>query len=130
VNLLPVLENAATRTRNSALAGVFGQSVTITDGDWVLHQSPVEGNKPLYWHGTGLSRFMAVKLGSVVDGRREAIAPERSMPTWLSDKRADPNELANLAETRPDKLKEMQAALKQTRLGINAPKEQVARLGL
>ncbi|MGB2821790.1 MAG: sulfatase, partial [Phycisphaerae bacterium] len=58
VSLLPVLGDAGSATRDFAIAGQFGRSVTITDGRWVLHQSPVEGNQPLYWYDFCLAKFL------------------------------------------------------------------------
>ena len=62
---------------------------------------------------------------------RKVIA-ERSWPTptWLSDKQSDPNELVNLADDQPEKLREMQRKLKQTLIDLKAPAEQIDRLGL
>ena len=131
INLLPVVEDATTPTREVALAGMFGKSVTLTDGKWVLHQSPLPENQPLYWHGYHLARFLPYNLGPFVDGCRPVIdCPSWPTPTWLSDKREDPNELVNLAEAQPDKLNEMQQKLKQTLIDLKAPVEQVQRLGL
>ena len=71
VNLLQVLEDQNATTRDYALYGQFGKSVSITDGEWVLHQSPVEDNQPLNWYGTCLSKFMDYDLDAYVDGRRQ-----------------------------------------------------------
>ena len=70
------------------------------------------------------------QLGPYIDGRREATSLSWPTPTWLSDKRSDPNELVNLAGSCPDKLLEMQQILKQTLQELNAPPEQYQRLGL
>lgn len=51
-------------------------------------------------------------------------------PTWLSDRQSDPNELVNLAEQRPDKLRQRQQLLKRTLIDLDAPVEQLRRLGL
>jgi len=131
ISLLPALASADAATRRYAIAGQFGKSVTITDGEWILHQSPAAGNQPLFWYGYHLSRFMPIQLGQYCDGRRAVVGYESwPCPTWLSDKRSDPNELRNLAEARPDKLAEMQRAVRQTLAAIGAPKEQLVRLGL
>jgi arylsulfatase A-like enzyme len=136
VNLLPVLETPATGpdaalTRDYALYGQFGKSVSITDGEWVLHQSPVAGNQPLYWYGYCLSKFMDYTLGAYSAGRRPVIdCPTWPEATWLSHKPSDMNELINLAQTRPEVLRDMQRALKETLHQVNAPEEQVIRLGL
>ncbi len=131
VNLLPVIQDAGAETRDHALAGMFGKSVTITDGHWVLHQSPVEDNQPLYWYDYCLAKFIQYDLGPVRDNCRRQVRtaswPER---TWLSNRDDDPNELVNLAGSNPDKLREMQQTLKAELIRLRAPSEQIERLGL
>jgi len=131
VNLLPVLENPDAPTRDWALNGVFGKSVSITDGEWILHQSPQENNQPLYWYDYCWSRFMpGIELGEYQDGRRTAITESWPTETWLSNKTEDFNELENLTEKQPKKLQEMQCVLKQQLQQIDAPPEQLVRLGI
>lgn len=149
VNLLPALADPRAATRGYAISGVFGTSVSITDGEWVLHQSPVPDNQPLYWYGYCLAKFLEYELGPYADGRRpvykvpieepnklgrrdEDLSQYKSWPepTWLSDKRRDMNELINLAPQAPDRLREMQQALKHTLAELDAPAEQSTRLGL
>ncbi len=132
VSLLPAIADPAAPTRELALAGQFGKSVTVTDGRWVLHQSPVEGNRPLNWYGHCLAKFLPVPLGPYAAGRRAVGGdyPSWPTPTWLSDKGADPNELTNLADAEPGRLAEMQAALAGALLTADAPPEQLTRLGL
>ncbi|MFC6723531.1 hypothetical protein ACFQE1_03825, partial [Halobium palmae] len=131
-SLMPVLEDADADHCDYAIAGQFGMSTTITDGEWILHQSPVEGNEPLYWYGHHESKapFMPYDLGPYEDGRREVDVESWAAPAWLSDKRDDPNELVNLADERPDKLREMQVALRETLVDLDAPDEQLDRLGV
>ncbi len=128
-NLLPSLANPGAFTRTYALSGVFGKSVSITDGRWVLHQSPGAENQPLYWHSPYLAKFAQYDLGPYQNGRRVAQTPSWPDPTWLSDTRTDPNELENLAETRPDVLQMMQQALSAKLLEVGAPPEQRERHG-
>jgi len=134
VSLLPVLQDERAHTRDFAIAGQFGMSTTITDGRWVLHQSPPDpsdaGNQPLDWHGHPLSRFMGYPLGAYVDGKRPARAKCWDTPTWLSDKHADPNELANTADAQPGQLARMRDALRDTLQQLGAPGTQAQRLGL
>ncbi len=135
INLLPVLEEAHARTRDYALAGEYGRSVTLTDGRWILHQSPPDvsagGNQPLRWYGHRLSRYLPYELGPYEQGRRAVTNwPAWPTPTWLSDKERDPNELVNLAAQEPEKLKQMQAELVRTLEDLGAPPEQKIRLGL
>ena len=131
VNLLPVVEDPASHTRDYAICGQFGHSISITDGEWILHQSPGAGNQPLFWHGYNLAKFLPYLLGAFAGGRRPVIGyqpwPTR---TWLSDKRNDPNELVNLTEREPAKLRQMQDALRETLIQLQAPPEQLERLGL
>lgn len=130
IDLLPVLRDASAPTRHYAISGMFGRSVTITDGQWILHQSPVPDNKPLYWYGTSIAKFIPYDLGPYEQGRRAVDCTSWETPTWLSDKRADPNELLNLADSRPEMLEEMQRALADMLIRLDAPKEQLERLGL
>jgi arylsulfatase A-like enzyme len=131
MDLEPVLRDPDAEFRDYAISGLWGASVTITDGDWVLHQAPVEGNEPLYWYGiTGETRD---DLGpyDAEEGRRTADQPyPLDEGTWLSDRREDPNERVNLADARPEKRREMQRALRETLGDLGAPPEQVERLGV
>lgn len=131
MDLEPVLRDADTDVREYAISGLWGASVSITDGEWVLHQAPREGNQPLFWYGlTGETRE---ELGpyDADNGRREATMEyPLNTPTWLSDSRADPNELVNLADDRPEKLREMQHKLRETLVDLDAPDEQLDRLGI
>ena len=135
LDLLPVLLDAKAKTREFAVAGVFGHSVTIADGRWVLHQrQPEPSNTPLHWYSHHMARFIWYNLGPFEDGRREVTHKPHPGVTWLSDRKNDPNELRNLAEECPEELKRMQEALwsviistswvlplgdKKIRLGLN-----------
>ncbi len=135
INLLPILENEHAPTREYAICGQFGKSVSLTDGEWILHQSPVdsspEGNQPLYWYGLHTSRFLPDYTVGASDGTRRPCQCESwPTPTWLSNKQADPNELLNTASENPDKLSAMQAALITKLKTLHAPNEQFTRLGL
>jgi arylsulfatase A-like enzyme len=131
VDLLPVLEDSTAVTRDCALMGMFGKSVSITDGAWTLHQSPTAENQPLNWYGYHLARFIGYELGPYENGRR-AVVDGMSWPdpTSLHDKAADPNELVNLAWERPEQLARMQAKLRDELVRMQAPPEQRLRLGL
>ena len=131
IDLLPVLENAHAPTRACALMGMFGKSVTITDGNWTLHQSPVDNNEPLYWHGYHLARFISYELGPFENSRRlVSNCSSWAAPTSLHDKRSDPNELVNLAEREEDMLGSMQDRLRAELVRLSAPAWQLERLGL
>jgi arylsulfatase A-like enzyme len=134
-NLLPLLEDASAPGRDYAIAGRFGDSVTITDGRWVLHQQPVAGNTPLDWYSHHLPRFLHYDVGPYEclpndTGRRAVTYTPPPGDTWLSDRASDPNEMVNLAQDAPDELRRLQQALVREFARIGAPKEQLARLGL
>ena len=131
VDLHAPIMDASAPTRDVAIAGQFGKSVTLTDGEWTLHQSPVPENQPLYWYGHHLAKFLRYDLGPYENGRRAVIdCPSWPAPTWLSHRADDPNELVNLADTHPDRLLAMQRLLRQTLINLSAPPEQLTRLGL
>ncbi len=133
VNLLPVLKDASAPTRDFAISGYFGSSVSITDGDWTLHQTPVPDNQPLYWYSSYLPKFQTglnYRVGPFDGRRRPAQATPWPIPTWLADKRIDPTERHNVAGERPDQVRRLQQALKQVLIDLHAPEEQLERLGL
>jgi arylsulfatase A-like enzyme len=131
MDLEPVLADPEIDGREYAISGLYGASVTITDGDWVLHQAPVDGNQPLYWYGLTGERRENLGPYDAETGRREtSIVYPLQTPTWLSDTRTDPNEQENLAADRPEKLAEMQHALRNTLHDLDAPDEHVDRLGI
>jgi arylsulfatase A-like enzyme len=131
LDLGPVIADPETETREYAVSGVFGGSVTITDGEWVLHQAPAPDNEPLYWYGiTGTHRD---EVGDYADGRRPVKSDYTRTPateTWLSHLAEDPTGRVNRAADRPGKLREMQTALRDELGRLGAPGEQVERLGL
>jgi arylsulfatase A-like enzyme len=131
-DLEPVLRDPDAEFRDYAISGEWGHSVTITDGEWILHQAPEPGNEPLYWYG--LTGAMRDDLGPYDADRDRSRAdvdyPTEQLPTWLSDRREDPHERVNLADERPGKRRELQRALRETLERLDAPPEQLERLGI
>lgn len=135
VDLLPVLEDVSATPRDFAICGSFGESVTITDGRWVLHQQPVESNQPLHWYSHRLPRFINYDVGPYrcadgASGRRATVHRPNPGETWLSDHATDLNELSNLATSEPGELSRLESALARVLREIGAPVEQLRRLGL
>jgi arylsulfatase A-like enzyme len=131
INLLPVLADPAHPTRDYAIWGMFGESVSITDGRWVLHQQPAPGNAPLYWYSHRLPLFLRYEVGPYEpEGRRAVRRAPFPGETWLTDRANDPSEQINLATVRPAELQRMQEALCCVLDRIGAPVEQYTRLGL
>jgi arylsulfatase A-like enzyme len=128
IDLEPVIADPDAETREYAISGTFGGSVTITDGRWVLHQAPVEGNEPLYFHGIrGEHRD---NVGPYEDGRRPVDSTYDGKGTWLTDLEADPTGRENRADDHPEQLAAMRDALRETLDDVGAPEEQLHRLGL
>jgi arylsulfatase A-like enzyme len=131
IDLTRVLADGAEATRPYAISGTFGQSVSITDGRWTLHQPPVPDNGPLYWYDYCLAKFLYYDLGPYINGRREVRGcPVNDGEAWLSDRGADFSESQNLVGTHPEKLLEMRKILKDMLIRMDAPPEQLDRLGL
>ena len=139
ISLLPVVRDAAVPrsggSRDYAIVGQFGSSITITDGAWTLHQPP-DPDAPLYWYSSHRSRFyQGMELGPFIDGRRRVldVAPARdaeAYATWLTYRPNDPAELVNLADQLPEKLIELRAALRQKLIELQAPTELLTRFRL
>ncbi len=132
IDLLPVIQDPGAPTRDYAVAGMFGGSMTITDGRWVLHQPPGPDNQPLNWYGYHLARFIPYPLGDFADGCRPVGNHQSYMsgPLWLSDRQADPNELRNMAASHPGEVARLQEALRHELQRLEAPPEQLLRLDL
>lgn len=136
VDLLPTLSSAGEVTRSFAINGAFGDSVSITDGSWMLHVSPVTDNAPLYWYSHHQSLFMSYELGPYEclpgdRGRRLAHQVQANgFELWLSLLDEDPHEVTNAAERYPDQVKRLSNALIAEFDRIGAPEEQIDRLGL
>ena len=131
-DLEPVLRDPDAEFRDYAISGEWGHSVTITDGRWILHQAPDPGNEPLYWYGvTGAMRDDLRPYDAETDrSPADVDYPTGELPTWLSDRREDPTEQTNLADDRPEKRRKLQNALQDTLERLDAPPEQLERLGL
>lgn len=137
VDLLPVLASADAPTRDYAMNATFGESVSITDGAWMLHVPPVDGNAPLFWYSHRHSMFQPYELGPYEctgpdQGRRLVHHAGLTRPDewWLSDLRADPYEATNLAAERPEEVSRLAGALAAELARIGAPPEQLERLGI
>src|SRR5690606_9806619 len=134
-SLLPIVEDASSAGHEVAVCGVFGEGMTVTDGRWVLHVPPVDGNQPLYWYSHHLSRFFGHDLGSYEclpdgGGWRPAAHVPRERETWLSDLERDPYEYENVAADHPEQVRQLATTLRTRLEGIGAPPEQLERLRL
>ena len=126
INIIDVLKNPQSSTRDFAIAGQFGRSISITDGTWSLHQGP-DPNEPLFSYGFCEQHFYrGVQLGPYMSGRRlveHDPGPEDYLGNWLSNLEEDPTECENIADKFPTKVTELQHALANKLKELNAPNE-------
>jgi len=134
-SMVPIIEDASAPGHEIAICGVFGEGMTVTDGEWVLHVAPVEGNRPLYWYSHHLSRFIGHDLGPYAclpegGGRRPANHVPLERESWLSNLREDPYEQMNVSAAHPEQVRRLAGMLRERLMEIGAPSEQLERLGL
>jgi len=156
-SLVPLLEGTATSIREWALCGVWGREVHVADRTRTYAKAPVDGNRPLSmfsnrWSTMPVRVLPQLRLmrpdsrawldrppGSDVPVIRQPFDPSDDIPYWgrgrfrgdlLYDRVEADTEGAvrNLAGGSADK--EMQELLVEAMRSIEAPDEQLARLGL
>ena len=156
-SLVPLLSGAATSVREWAIGGVYGNWVQVTDGTRKYARAPVAENLPLsMWsnrwstmptHVKGLvelplpdERAVLDRMpGSAVPVIRQPFAAGDALPFWVSrgisrqhhlyDVAVDPDELENrVGESRMEA--EMTDLLREALRAVDAPAEQLERLGL
>jgi arylsulfatase A-like enzyme len=154
-SLVPLLEGTATAVREWALTGIWGREVQVTDGRITYARAPVEGNRPLSmwsnrWSTMPVSGAPELRLprpdrrarldampGSDVPVIRQPFGPDDPGPFWcwgrfagdqLFDLVDDPSQERNLAGG--PEAKEAIELLRTALSEVEAPDEQIARLGL
>ena len=154
VSLLPTLERDAPSPRDHVLTGIWGREVTYVDRDWRFTRSPSATNRPLSmfsnrWSTMPVHAFPDIRLprpdarayldrmpGSEVPVIRQPFAVGDAVPFWahdgryvgdqLFDRRDDPLERENRIDKRGAPLEALREALKS----LEAPEEQLERLGI
>ena len=154
-SLVPLLTGEGTATREVALAGVWGREVHVIDGTSKYARAPVGDNAPLSMWSNRWSTMPVVGVpelrlpvpddrarldhmpGSTVPVIRQPFAPGDMLPFWawggfsghhLYDLVEDPTEARNLAGTAGEK--EAADRLREALLAVDAPDDQLERLGL
>ena len=157
-SLVPLITGNANEVRDHALTGVWGREVHLVDGDSMIKyaRAPAGENAPLsLWsnrwstmpvHGyTEELRlpdpddraFLDRMPGSTIPVIRQPFAAGDPLPYWASarmrgnllfDLSDDPSEERNLAGTPAEK--EQADRLREALLAIEAPDDQLVRLGL
>lgn len=154
-SILPLLTGDATAVRDYALAGYWGREVHILDGHGIYARAPVNDNAPLSvwsnrWSTMPVSEMPDLRLpppderawldrmpGSDIPVIHQPFAEGDVLPYWalgpfsgnhLYDLHADPHEQHNLAGAAVER--EWEERLRQALRDIEAPPDQLERLGL
>ena len=154
-SLVPLLEGTAQSVREHALAGYWGREVHWIDGQVKYARAPAQQNFPLSiwsnrWSTMPVQRFPQLRLpapdgratlarmpGSAIPVLRQPFRAGDALPFWalgafsgshLYDLANDPAEERNLAGTPQERRAE--EALRAALLEIEAPADQLERLGL
>jgi arylsulfatase A-like enzyme len=132
-SMLSLLEDASAPGHDVAVCGIFGEGITVSDGDWALHIAPAPHNQPLYWYSHHQSRFFGHDLGPYEcledgSGRRSATLTPMEQGIWLSDLDADPYECENVAGGQPGHVRRLARMLRARLEAIDSPPEQLERL--
>lgn len=134
-SLLPwILGTAQGTLRSYACYGKFGEAIQITDGELVLHQWPVgQDNTPLYWYGSEPPAFLRPRsLGAPEPWPAPALV--RYPVDWVrgpcQSVLLDAQEAGDLQVAHPEELQRLRGALREWLQAVQAPPEQLQRLGL
>lgn len=155
VSLAPLIRGEAAAVREHALAGVWGREVHLIDGETKYARAPEGENEPLSmwsnrWSTMPVARRPRLRLplpddravldrmpGSAVPVIRQPFRAGDLLPYWaygpfsgnhLYDLRNDPAEAENRAGERGER--EVADRLRQALIEVEAPSDQMERLGL
>jgi hypothetical protein len=156
-SLVPLLEGTATSIREWALSGVWGREVHVADATRTFAKAPVAGNRPLAmysnrWSTMPVRAFPDIRLprpdrravlttapGSDVPVMRQPFDPSDALPFWaigafggdLLYDRAEADATGTVRnQADGDAASEMTALLEAALCSVDAPAEQLARLGI
>ncbi len=156
-SIVPLLDGTATTIRDWALCGVWGREVHVADASRTYARAPVEGNRPLSmwsnrWSTMPIRAFPDLRLprpdmrarlhpapGSDVPVIRQPFDPSDAVPYWAAGSfqgdllydRAECDETGKVVDRSagPDR-DEMAELLREALRTVEAPDDQLARLGL
>ena len=154
-SMLPALRGEAEAIRATAHTGYFGFPVAITDGQYVLHRYPVQAdNSPLASYGINLEAFHKRSKAPYVKGEPgkhlpytdatvfrvpvkerasfepQTAATEEPTKDLLFDLSVGEDDSQNQLQAQPDVAARLRSALTAELKRIQAPEEQLLRLGL
>jgi arylsulfatase A-like enzyme len=118
--------------RETAVFGRYGEAMNITDGEWTLYLwPPGEKNEPLYWYSHLPPQFGDVHVDDDFDGVRYSAHVTRGpMSSALYNIKDDPQQEHNLYDQHPEVVDRLKAQMRDFLLSIDAPSEQLNRIGL
>jgi arylsulfatase A-like enzyme len=154
-SLVPLLRGETRSVRELALCGYWGREIQVHDGRAKYTRAPADGNAPLSlwsnrWSTMPVHRFPDLRLpvpddrafldrmpGSEIPVIRQPLGRDDPRPYWAMG-HFDGNRLYDLAEdpteerdlTGSAREKEMEEKLRAALQGVDAPDDQLARLGL
>lgn len=119
--------------RKYAWWGRFGEAICITDGLWLLMKWPGgSSNAPLKWHSYSPPSYS--KLLSSIGERKEDGYPVSldigNHTTALFNLSSDSGQNHNVADEYPNEARRLEEALAEKLRSVDAPSEQLERLGL
>ena len=150
-SILPILEDPAHEIRSEIAYGTFGQGVCISNHEWTLFKSPVEG-RPLYTYSSSI--YQPLIVDNPIDGRVGAMPRQpvengfydqsvpypmwktpveidpRTTENFLFNRKEDPGQKNNLWHSHVQDRDHMLAQLKQLLIVEGCPTEQLDRLDL
>ena len=133
-SLLPyVLEpGKGAPVREIACFGRYGEAINVTDGEWTLFQwPPTEKNEPLYWYSALPPQFGDVWVTGEFDGvRYPARVTRGEMASALYNVKNDYAQQHDLYHQEPEVVARLRQRMRQFLRSIDAPPEQLTRLGL
>jgi hypothetical protein len=156
-SLVPLLSGTATSIRDWALCGVWGREVHVADATRTYARAPVDGNRPLSmwsnrWSTMPVHAFPDLRLprpdrratldhlpGTDVPVIRQPFDPSDALPFWAGGRfqgdllydRAECQETGTVRDrSHTAEGKEMAELLRDALRTIEAPEDQIARLGL
>jgi hypothetical protein len=150
----PLLRGERATHRESALYAYNNRRIGVTDGEWTLLRFHDAAAAPaaIYTHnvqqglGFGMNQrrerpmvVPTIEAGQFIPGLEMPVwrvplpvdyAAERPPPNddLLFHTAADPEQLHDLAATRPDQLRRLEELLRERAMAANAPDEQLRRL--
>ena len=133
-DLTPVILGETEVERPAACFAKFGEAINLTDGTYTLFQWPEsDRNEPLYWYSAQPPDFLKPRGFGPYEPDRTRFPIDwirGPMRTALYNVTEDPHQQHDLAAQEPETVRRLQNALRRWLIELQAPSEQLRRLGL